>query len=85
MQVAQILGKNWQMLMISLGLTQPQIEQCELSSPNAPAQQIFSALRKWRTQFASEATVGRMVNSFQETTSVTVDREILKQIIQKMS
>lgn len=65
LQIAEIVGKNWELLGISLGLTNLEIERIKVEETAVRAP-INSMLQRWKRKYGVNATKGELQDKLEQ-------------------
>ena len=76
-RVTSALGQNWQLLCLSLGIRQIQLDRIN-ESKEPPATRMFRALNEWRKQNKDKATWGALITELQKNPTVSCEMDVIK-------
>ncbi|XP_053400312.1 probable serine/threonine-protein kinase pats1 [Mercenaria mercenaria] len=82
-KVSQALGKNWEFLALTLGVTQVQIDNLKQDN-HSTVMTIYEMLRLWHRQTGERATLHSLVEACQSVPTLTVDWDEFRNIIDEM-
>jgi hypothetical protein len=73
--VSACVSKNYPVLAINLGLTDPEIGRIEIDTSKYNCQYtIFKILRRWKTNNEEKATRSRLIKACEETGDIDIDK-----------
>lgn len=81
LSVSKLIGADFQLLGVGLGLTNAQIEQIRMNHSFSVQTQIFQMLIAWRNKEGREATVKKFLEAVNDS-YIDVDCEELERIFQ---
>ena len=81
-KVTNALGRNWEILCLSLGVQQTQMDRIN-ESREPVAVRMFRALNEWRKQNEDKATWDTLKTELRRNPSVTYDLDVLKTIMEE--
>ncbi|KAL3857504.1 hypothetical protein ACJMK2_012169 [Sinanodonta woodiana] len=65
-KMCETLGKNWQLVGLSVGLESVDIEQCEESNPRSIQLQVYEMLRRWKKENPERATMYALIQAIKK-------------------
>ncbi|KAL3857505.1 hypothetical protein ACJMK2_012170 [Sinanodonta woodiana] len=65
-KMSETLGRNWQLIGLSMGLESVDIEQCEESNPRSIQLQVYEMLRRWKKENSERATMCALIQAIKK-------------------
>ena len=81
-KLTSALGQNWEMLCISLGISQTQLDRIN-DSKESVAVRMFRTLKEWAKREGDKATGDVLLEELKQNPSVTYDMDTIKTIIEQ--